>query len=570
MNRKSIAWLMVSVLAIGVSSEATLLAYEGFEYSAGDSLSGKDGGTGWDGSWGSGDKYTVVTNSLEMPNLPFATTGGSAVGNSSVNRSFSGIDFSQEGTYYASFIMKRTGWESSDGGGEWFDFHFRTTDPTDIAMAGISSDEKFEARIPPAATRKAGSAASEDPYFIVAKFVTHSNTADEVYVQGYSTTSTIELSEPASWMVTAAPTNLDLAVGQITLWAGTDGDDGNGPYQASIDEIRIGETWEDVVPDENLSDLIAYEGFDYPEGSLTGLGGSVDGWTGDWRSSSNYNVVASSLTMPNLPFVPTGGSIIGHNTANRNFIGIDLSKEAVYYASFIMQRTGWGAADDGGEWFDFHFRTSGYEKATQAGISSSEKFEARVYPESMGLGGDAASTEPYFIVTKVVAHSTAADEIYLQAYSITDTIDLEEVASWTVTGGSTNTDLFANMVTLWSGKDDDGDGLYQAAIDEIRVGKTWESVVPSTVLLPSTIISLKPFGSNTLEMVVNVPNPSVSYPKSIDDLVIGSWTNVEHSIDGNVPFVETNLTYSTPSGQNKVIYVKADEAAKFYKVDTGE
>ncbi len=563
MKKKNAGLLIGLFLAIGVSSEAALLAYEGFDYSPG-TLSGQDGGSGWGSPWGSGDKYTVVTNSLEMPNLPFSTTGGSVVGNSNVNRTFHGIDFSQEGTYFISFIAKRTGW-GSGGSGEWFDFHFRTTGNTDLAMAGISSTEKFEARVPPASTRSAGNAASEDPYFLVAKLVTHSNAVDELYVKGYSTTNTVDLSEPSGWMVTASPTNLDLAVGQITLWAGT-----AAPYQAAIDEIRIGETWEDVVPDENSSDLIAYEGFDYSVGSLTGKGGSVDGWTGNWRSSSNYNVVASSLSMPNLPFTPVGGSIIGHDTANRNFTGIDLSTDAVYYASFIMQRTGWGAADGGGEWFDFHFRTTGYAKATQAGISSSEKFEARIFPASMHSDGDAATTEPYFIVTKIVAHASGDDEIYLKAYSTSDTIDLSEVSGWTVVGGVTNCDLFANMVTLWAGKDDDGDGLYQAAIDEIRIGKTWESVVPSTVLLPATIISLKPFGSNTLEMVLNVPNPSVSYPKSINDLVFGSWTNVGHSIDGNVPFVETNLTYSTPSGQNKVIYVKADEATKFYKVDTGK
>ena len=37
------------------------------------------------------------------------------------NRVFAaGIDFSKEGTYYASFLVQRTGWGASDGGGEWF------------------------------------------------------------------------------------------------------------------------------------------------------------------------------------------------------------------------------------------------------------------------------------------------------------------------------------------------------------------------------------------------------------------------------------------------------------------
>ena len=568
MKKKNTALLMGLFLAIGTSSEAVLIAYEGFDYPAGPLDSRGVAGDGWSGSW-SGANYNVVTNSLEMPNLPFSTVGGSIIGQSTTARDFTGIDLSTDAVYYASFIIQRTGWGAEDNGGEWFDFHLRGGDNSSAVQAGIASGETFAARIALDSTRHGGDAASTEPFFMVVKIEAHASGSDKFYVKAYSASNTIDLVEATSWTVASGTADVNIVTTMLKLWAGTD-DDEDGLYQAAVDEIRIGTTWEDVVPAGNLPDLIAYEGFDYPEGLLTGKGLSVDGWTGAWRSSSNYTVVAGSLDMPNLPFTPSGGSIIGQDTANRNFTGIDLSKDAVYYASFIMQRTGWGAADGSGEWFDFHFRTTGYAKATQAGISSSEEFQARVSPESMGLGGDAASTEPYFIVTKVVAHATAADEIYLQAYSASDTIDLLEVASWTVTGGFTNTDLFANMVTLWAGKDDDADGLYQAAIDEIRIGRTWEAVVPVTILLPSTIISLKPFGSNVMEMVVNVPNPSLSHLKGTADLVFGNWTNAAHSIDGNAPFLETNLTYSTPSGQDKVIYVETGESPKFFKIDTGE
>ena len=223
--------------------------------------------------------------------------------------------------------------------------------------------------------------------------------------------------------------------------------------------------------------LLAYEGFDYSVGSLNGQGSVGDGWAAAWSSSANYDVVANSLAMANLPFATTGGSIIGHNTANRYFDGIDFSQDAVYYASFIMQRSGWGAADGGGEWFDFHFRTRAYARAAAAGISSGEEFET-IELGSAARAGDAATTNPYFLVTKIVAHATTADEIYLKAYSASDTVDLSEPAGWTVIGGTEDLDLLADMVTLWAGTDDDGDGLYQAAIDEIRIGTTWNDVIP--------------------------------------------------------------------------------------------
>lgn len=563
---KSIALLMVSVLAVGVSSEATLLVYEGFDYPVG-SLNGQGvAGDGWVGAWSSSANYDVVTSSLAMANLPFVSTGGSIIGHNTANRAFNGVDFAQEGVYYVSYIVQRTGWGATDGGGEAFDFHLRTTSYARAAAVGISSSETFET-IELGNAVRAGDAATTNSYFLVAKVVTHATAADEIFLKAYSTADTVDISEATSWTVTGDTEECDLLSNMITLWAGTD-DDADGLYQAAIDEIRIGTTWGDVVPEQIISDLIVYEGFDYPVGSLDDLGASAEGWLGAWNTA-NYNVVNDSLTMPNLPFHTTGGSAIGQNVANRTFTGVDFSQEGVYYASFILQRSGWGAADGGGEWTDLLFRTTGYARVAGAGISSGEEFHTVELGSSVA-GGDAATTNPYFLVTKIVTHTNAADEIYLKAYSISDTIDLSEPTGWTVSGGTEESDLLAGMITLYAGTDDDEDGLYQVAIDEIRVGRTWAIVVPSTLNLPATIVSLKPFGSNTLEMVVNVSNPSVSYPKGMDDLVVGSWTNVGHSIDGNVPFVETNLTYSTPSGQNKVIYLEADEASKFFKIDTGE
>ncbi len=257
MNKKMrcMAWLAVAVLAVGSASQAALLVYEGFDYPTGD-LGGKNGGTGWAGSWSGGDNYSVVAESLSMSNLPFATTGGSIIGQSNANRNFSdGIDFSQEGVRYASFIAKRTGWGATDGGGEWFDFHFRTTGYTDAAMAGISSDEKFEARVSTTSVTKAGSAATTNPYFLVTKIVTHPTAADEIYLKAYSESDTVDLAEPTGWTVVGTTSDIDLLAGMVTLWAGSD-DDGDGLYQAAVDEIRVGETWNDVIPEPGTMGLV--------------------------------------------------------------------------------------------------------------------------------------------------------------------------------------------------------------------------------------------------------------------------------------------------------------------------
>ena len=42
----------VTVILVGtVSAQASLIAYEGFDYAAGQALGGQNGGTGWNGAW---------------------------------------------------------------------------------------------------------------------------------------------------------------------------------------------------------------------------------------------------------------------------------------------------------------------------------------------------------------------------------------------------------------------------------------------------------------------------------------------------------------------------------------
>jgi len=479
MKKRSMALLIVPVLAIGVSAGGALIAYEGFDYSAGD-LGGQNGGAGWTGAWSGGSNYAVVANSLNMPNLPFAPIGGSAVGHSNANRVFAdGIDFSKEGTYYASFLVQRTGWGASDGGGEWFDFHFRTSGYTDAALAGISSTEKFEVRIASDSVAQAGDAATMETCFLVSKIVTHESAADEIYLKAYFGSDMVDLSETTGWTVAGTTSNIDLLASMVTLWAGTD-NDADGLYQAAIDEIRIGTTWEDVVPVERESDLVVYEGFNYSAGSLNGRNGGL-GWSDAWSSGDHYDVAADSLTHPWLPFVPLAGAVVGQNTGNRNFPGIDFSQEGTYFIGFLVRRTGWSGSDGSGEWFDFHLRDSANNSIATVGISSAEKFEVRYTTNAFirTAGSQAATTNACFMVAKIVTHASAPDEIYLNAYLENDRIDIAEPAGWTLVGGTAEINALADKITLWAGTDNDADGLYQARFDELRIGTTWDDVLPT-------------------------------------------------------------------------------------------
>jgi len=560
-------WLMAGLLlALAGPAQAALLLYEGFDYPIG-SLSGQGiSGEGWVGGWSSGDKYNAVAESLSMLNLPFDLTGGAVVGQDTVNRDFDGIDFSQEGVYFISFIMKRTGWGAADGGGEWFNFHLRDSSYGKVVAVGISSGEEFHTtELGATVSTSGGQAATTNAYFMVAKVVTHSVENDEVYLRVYSESDTVDLSETANWTLVGGTEASDALATKITLWAGSDNDD-DGLFQAWFDELRIGTTWGDVVPAPS-SDLLLFDLFDYAPGeSLSGQNGG-SGWNDAWGSGDNY-AVTNGLDMSNLPFDVAGEAVAGQSTINRDFPGIDFGADGTNYIGFIMKRTGWGDADGGGEFFDFHLRDSSFNKIVAVGISSGEEFHISELGDSVFTsGGQAASTNAFFVVIKVVTRAVGNDEVYLKAYSEEDTIDLAEAATWTLSGTGTN-DALASRITLWAGTDDDADGLYQAWFDELRIGTSWEAVVPATTPLQATIMGLEPVTGNLLKMVVNAPTPAFSRLFGKDALVYGSWTNIAQSIDGNDPFVVTNMEYSAVSGSDRVIYVKANEATRFFKVDT--
>ncbi|MCC5843434.1 MAG: PEP-CTERM sorting domain-containing protein [Verrucomicrobia bacterium] len=102
--------LLSAFLFAGVAGQATamLLAYEGFDYTAGSQLSGQNGGTGWDGSWGVSNsaRAIVLDGGLSYLNL---VVSGNSVGNPDTTSSFSVTRLfdsaPDSGTVYFSFLV---------------------------------------------------------------------------------------------------------------------------------------------------------------------------------------------------------------------------------------------------------------------------------------------------------------------------------------------------------------------------------------------------------------------------------------------------------------------------------
>lgn len=164
-----------------------------------------------------------------------------------------------------------------------------------------------------------------------------------------------------------------------------------------------------------------------------------------------------------------------------------------------------------------------------------------------------------------IVSSYASDEyvhVKIRADATTDTFTLEYNGTLYDNGGNgygfyQDTD-FLNQVWFTTTGNGNGKNYF---VDDVTV--------IAYDLVPPTIVSFTPSGGN-FEMVIDTEAEDVSYVKGSDDLASGSWSNVWHSTNG-VDFVYgTNLNYSASDGSNTVIYVKAEDAVKFFKIDVIE
>jgi hypothetical protein len=106
-------------------------------------------------------------------------------------------------------------------------------------------------------------------------------------------------------------------------------------------------------------------------------------------------------------------------------------------------------------------------------------------------------------------------------------------------------------------------------IDEIKVGTSLESVtVPLTTTGPlvSSIVGLDFVSDGLVKLVIYSSSPAENYPLVSSNLVHDDWQTVAHSDNELNDFVATNLSYSTVSGTNRVIYLQADTAQKFFGI----
>ena len=252
----AIALIGTGSLLISTTADAAVLASDAFDYSTGSTLGAQSAaGGGWATGWRSSaglaaeSGATVLAGNLSAPaGYAPAPTGGSAIQAGLVAYRgldvASQIDLSVDKDYYISYLTERTPVPVSSRS---FSFQLQTGGVTggDLVLnVGTSTGGD------PFVALGASGTVLEDLNLIgngstdlwVIKIAASASSADQVFLKVYdSTLGTVDAAEPTTWSVvsnselnSSTATQLGFAIS------------GNATLQ--IDEIRIGESWADVVP----------------------------------------------------------------------------------------------------------------------------------------------------------------------------------------------------------------------------------------------------------------------------------------------------------------------------------
>lgn len=256
----------LSFVVLGRYAEALPWAYDGFDYANdGSPLTGQDGGYGWAGPWseagsGAGDQFTLSQDdvSLTLPNLPFQPAGdrvlaagpGSGGNNNTITRPLaSTLDLGVDGTYYASFLMQKSGSASSSGDNQELDL---VSGGAQTIRLGSTSGDRFWLG---ASSNNFEDIVFGETYFVVVRVDASASSDDQLNMIVYDTSETPDAVEPGVYDATytfASSAEIDSA----RFWIGTNA-------SGAFDELRLGGTWDDVTsfdPNFELGD------FDFVDG----------------------------------------------------------------------------------------------------------------------------------------------------------------------------------------------------------------------------------------------------------------------------------------------------------------
>ncbi|EMI42464.1 FecR domain-containing protein [Rhodopirellula sp. SWK7] len=231
---------------------------------------------------------------------------------------------------------------------------------------------------------------------------------------------------------------------------------------------------------ENHEQPIAHESFEYPLGVMRKDEGGY-GWAEPWFKHSlpenppngvirqgGYLIEPAWLQ----PSSPRYTVVSLASVSARSFIEpIDLGVDQDVYFSFVMRKRVIQSPRDDRCGAGIALR-SGFD-VKRFGVSIDMRENLTLFSGTEHSGGKTLKPDQtYLIVVKIMLRDDEPDHIFAKAYSESDPPAACEPTKWDVVGKPFSHDGVIDQVRLWS------DATAIAAFDELRLGKSWSSVVP--------------------------------------------------------------------------------------------
>lgn len=519
---------LIGILLIFTSvANAELLMYEGFEYDS-TVLAENDGGFGFNSGWAywaSAPDLTGSSNltlnpdvSLEIDSLPLITRGGCIEvpeGENGLGARFLGgrfgveIDLDVNQEYYISYLFRRN--DEVDGNSkEWVavKLHSMGVDSySDFLTIGTSSDESIY-------LDGIGGNVSTGPnelqfnttYLFVVKIVANHRLepaqSDQVFLKIYGPDDTVDLNDSEiEWTLVTGHDEYNNTVADFLSI------NGGSSTGYAIDEIRIGTTWQDVVPVTPPSSecLTVFDGFDYEASSSEDYDRGC-GFNGPWFGSSDLNATGElntivpetsySLQSAASKYHSVGGCLVKENLISGQAFRylsqsawIDLNTNSTHYFSCLIRRDD-SYNGNSSEWSLIRFYKTVSDQKSDALTFSINSDESIMVDK---IGDQAVSSpdilqlnETYLLVIKIVSMDDSQagnyDQVFVKLYGKNETVSRNECSDWTLIG---NTNQNANsVINLLQIASSEATGF---SMDEIRLGKSWQAVIGASKYDPGNI-----------------------------------------------------------------------------------
>ncbi|MEM1026925.1 MAG: PEP-CTERM sorting domain-containing protein [Planctomycetota bacterium] len=245
--------LVLSLGAFGMlagTTQAAVVAYEGFDYTVPNTVDSLNGGTGWTGAWSDlnggtghtfdivspGQTYTDGTNDLVVSGnamIEDEQNTGSAVNGSNYRRTFDNTGLAGDGTdLWVSYVV------NIEGGGS-HGFHLANSDANFGTQISRTSGDVWRLQVGGTGVNSTINAGGQT---LVLLKIDYSNAANSDVVSVWFNPSDIS-TEPLTSSADLQLTGQNIANNsQLRFFAG------NFPTSVTYDEIRIATTFEDAVP----------------------------------------------------------------------------------------------------------------------------------------------------------------------------------------------------------------------------------------------------------------------------------------------------------------------------------